>query len=89
MNYKNGKEVLPSELLVQIQKYVQGEMLYIPKEDEKRVAWGENSGAKKALALRNREIVTKYRNGQQIEKLTKTYNLSKSSVKKIVYTYSY
>lgn len=30
LGYKNGKEILPEELTQQIQKYVDGENIYIP-----------------------------------------------------------
>lgn len=86
MNYKNGKDVLPTELLNEVQKYIQGDILYIPKSDEKRTPWGEKSGARKAIRKRNKEIIRLYKNGQEINQLTKIYNLSESSVKKIVYT---
>ena len=39
MGYKNGKDVLPCELLQELQKYVQGELIYIPKEDNVRAGW--------------------------------------------------
>lgn len=33
MKYKNAGAILPSKLIEEIQKYVQGEFLYIPKKD--------------------------------------------------------
>ena len=33
MKYKNAGAILPSRLIEEIQKYVQGEILYIPKKD--------------------------------------------------------
>ena len=32
LSYINGKNVLPKELLEEIQKYVEGEIIYIPKK---------------------------------------------------------
>ena len=34
MKYKNAAAVLPTELIEEIQKYIQGEFLYIPKKDK-------------------------------------------------------
>lgn len=34
MKYKNAGEILPPELVEEIQKYVQGAFLYIPKKDK-------------------------------------------------------
>ena len=36
MKYKNASHVLPDELLKEIQKYVEGEAIYIPKQEEKK-----------------------------------------------------
>ena len=34
MNYKNATQILPQELLTQIQKYIDGEFIYIPRLSE-------------------------------------------------------
>jgi len=54
MNYKNSAGVLPPELLREIQKYIQGETLYIPKTTRK--AWGEGTGAKSFYTQRDAGI---------------------------------
>lgn len=40
MKYKNARDIFPENLLNQIQKYVSGELIYIPAGKEKK-AWGE------------------------------------------------
>ncbi|MGH4125025.1 MAG: CD3324 family protein [Clostridium sp.] len=85
MCYKNGKDVLPSALLKELQKYIQGEIIYIPKEDNVRKAWGENNGTRKILRQRNVEIYEFYKNGTTITKLTESYNLSEDSIRKIIF----
>ncbi|GIN72679.1 hypothetical protein J14TS2_31540 [Bacillus sp. J14TS2] len=85
MSYKNGKEVLPPHLLKELQKYIQGELIYIPKQTNQRVGWGEANGSRLALAKRNEEIYRLYREGQSFEELEQTYNLSMDSIRKIVY----
>jgi Mor family transcriptional regulator len=83
--YKNGKDVLPSALLKELQKYIQGEIIYIPKEDNVRSAWGENNGTRKILRKRNLEIYKFYKSGTTITALTSSYNLSEDSIRKIIF----
>lgn len=84
MNYKNGKEVFPPELLVKLQEYVQGELVYIPKKPEKRVGWGENNGTRLIIEWRNREIYRMYSEGLTVDELTRKYHLSEDSIRKII-----
>jgi Mor family transcriptional regulator len=83
--YKNGKDVLPAGLLKELQKYIQGEIIYIPKEDNVRKAWGENNGTRKLIRERNMEIYRFYKNGSTIILLSESYNLSEDSIRKIVF----
>ncbi len=85
MKYINAGEVLPSELLREVQKYASGALLYIPK-DEEEAAWGEVSGYKKYLLKRNRMIQNHFRYGMHMEEISKMYCLSEETVKKIVYS---
>ena len=86
MGYKNGKVILPSELLEQLQKYVQGNLIYIPKKEENRIGWGENSGAKTVIANRNYEICEAHKNGIKTSELASTFCLSEDSIRKILRT---
>ena len=54
--YVKAEEVLPADLLAEIQEYVQGVELYIPKRPEARLGWGERNGARQQIRSRNREI---------------------------------
>ena len=85
MCYKNGKDVLPARLLKELQKYIQGEIIYIPKEDNVRKAWGERNGTRKLLRQRNMEIYKNYKAGTTITTLTGAYNLSEDSIRKIIF----
>ena len=85
MAYKNGKDVLPPDVLNMIQNYVSGEMLYIPQNDENRLAWGELSGSKDAVSSRNKNITILYKNGTSIDELTEEFCLSESSIRKIIH----
>ena len=85
MKYISAENILPKELIDEIQKYCQGQYVYIPKEQGIRSKWGTKSGVKKELAIRNNEIKTKFHNGESKEALAEDYCLSISSIKKIVY----
>ncbi|HYE10425.1 MAG TPA: CD3324 family protein [Patescibacteria group bacterium] len=84
MSYKNGKEILPRKLLLELQKYVQGELVYVPKPGECRAGWGENNGTRIQLMSRNIEIYNLYRSGISVKELIETYHLSEDSIRKII-----
>lgn len=84
MSYVNGKDVLPPGLLEELQGYIQGELLYIPKKSEQRVKWGENSGSRQEIASRNAEIFGCHRSGSSVAELQGKYHLSEESIRKII-----
>lgn len=84
MKYKNASHVLPDELLKEIQKYVTGEVIYIPNPDGKK-KWGEGSGARQFYEERNRKIQADFQMGMAPEELMEKYGLSMDSIKRIVY----
>lgn len=84
MRYKNASDVLPEELLREVQKYAAGETLYFPK-DKERKKWGEDSGARTFFQQRNEEIRQKYLQKVSIERLAEEYCLSEETVRKIVF----
>ena len=86
MNYVKATAVLPQELIKEIQKYIQGETIYIPKPKGSHQKWGTRSGARKSIAERNERIKQDFRNGISIAELAEEYFLSTESIKKIVYT---
>lgn len=84
MSYKNGRDVLPPSLLKQLQDYIQGEIIYIPKREQKRAGWGENNGTRMIIEKRNQEIYGLYKNGYSIMELIQMYHLSEDSIRKII-----
>lgn len=88
MIYKNGRDVLPPELLAEVQKYLDGELIYIPKNENSKASWGSLSGSKENVIKRNRNITEKYVNGTTIAELQEEYCLSESSIRKIIYNYT-
>jgi Mor family transcriptional regulator len=85
VRYKNGKDVLPPDLLCEIQKYTCGELLYIPKREEIRASWGQLSGSKEQVNRRNVRIAQSYREGKSVSDLIDEYCLSEASIRKIIY----
>ena len=85
MKYVKAEMILPDELLKEIQKYIQGEYLYIPSELEKRKKWGEKSGSRMYIEKRNEDICSKYESGHKIKNLAEEFFLSIDSIKKIIY----
>ncbi|TXK85513.1 CD3324 family protein [Paenibacillus sp. N3.4] len=84
MSYKNGKDVLPPNLLKQLQEYIQGEIVYIPKKEQKRAGWGENNGTRIIIERRNQEIFRLYQTGSTVLELIKVFHLSEDSIRKII-----
>lgn len=82
MKYTNAGRLLPKELIEQIQEYVQGEYLYIPIKDRK--IKNSSTDYKTELEKRDAHIYTKYLEGVSNRCLSKSYNLSESSIRRIV-----
>jgi Mor family transcriptional regulator len=86
MKYVNADMIFPEELLKEVQKYVQGGMVYIPTPEGSRKKWGENSGGRRYLYQRNEEIRKNFAAGATIGQLSDHFCLSCDSIKKIVYS---
>lgn len=84
MSYINVEQALPRELVEQIQKYVDGAYIYIPKLETNRKAWGETTSTRKEMAIRNRSIYEKYMNGYRVKTLADEFYLSEKSIQRIV-----
>lgn len=87
MKYTNANKVLPEKLIKEIQKYVQGETIYIPKQETKYKKWGTLSGGRGRLNDRNAAIRHAFMNGSSIHQLAEEYYLSTDTIKKIVYSH--
>ncbi|MDE6213448.1 MAG: hypothetical protein K2M70_08270 [Lachnospiraceae bacterium] len=84
MKYTNAAEILPEQLLKELQTYVDGRVLYIPKASVKK-EWGVTSGARTFYQERNKEIKKLFQEGYSIDALSERYGLAYSTIKKIVY----
>lgn len=86
MTYIKAEAVLPKKLIEEIQKYVQGEMIYIPKPKEAYEKWGVCSGSRQYLDERNGLIKQAFKSGSPISQLAEEHHLSVETIKKIVYS---
>ncbi|NNU78256.1 CD3324 family protein [Clostridium estertheticum] len=84
MSYVKATDVLPEEVLDLIQKYVEGEYIYIPKKECNRKLWGETTKSKKETSARNADIYKMYEEGVSVKIFSEMYYLSSKSIQKIV-----
>ncbi len=84
MSYKRAEELLPKEVIELIQKYVDGENIYIPRKENTRLAWGEQTSTRQELLERNRNIYLDYQNCSQMKALAEKYFLSIKSIQRII-----
>ena len=87
MSYMNADDVLPDIFVKEIQKYVDGQLIYIPRKNENSLSWGEKSGTRDKLAERNRTIVKRYYSGETVSKLSEVYYLSEKRIQGIIHEY--
>lgn len=87
MSYVNAENVLPKSLVDEIQKYVDGKLIYIPRKNENSLSWGEKSGTREKMAERNRTIVNRYYSGETIAELSEVYYLSAKRIQGIIHEY--
>lgn len=84
MGYKKADKILPQEIIAQIQDYVDGEYLYIPRKEENRKSWGEGTDTRQKLKERDREILQEYAAGASKRELAEQFFLSEKSIERII-----
>ncbi len=85
MSYVKGEDTLPPELLAEIQKYVQGALVYIPRPACERMPWGHKNGTRMQLDQRDEAIREAKASGKTINDLADEYALSADAIRKILY----
>lgn len=85
MSYVKATDVLPEEVLDLIQKYIEGEYIYIPKKECNRKLWGEGTNSKEEISKRNEEIYKIYKEGTSVKILSEMYYLSPKSIQRIIF----
>lgn len=86
MRYLKAEGVLPPELIEQIQEYVDGVTIYIPRKAENRRAWGYSTSYKAELRQRNHRIRKEHEMGATVKDLALGYHLSEKSIRRILLT---
>jgi Mor family transcriptional regulator len=84
MSYKRAIHILPNDLLEQVQKYVDGEFIYIPRKSGNKKEWGSKTATRKELQQRNMRIYEGYLAGNSLQKLSEQYFLSIKSMQRII-----
>lgn len=85
MGYIKAEEILPIEVIELIQKYVDGQNIYIPRKAEHRAAWGDGTTTRSELIMRNQQIYSEFTSGKSIAELADCYYLSEKSIQRIIY----
>ena len=82
---KKAAQVLPEELLAQIQEYIDDAALdCIPRAAENKKCWGASTATRRELRERNQRIYAEYLAGVRIDSLADAYFLSPKSIQRII-----
>jgi DNA-binding NarL/FixJ family response regulator len=84
MGYKNAVSVFPTMLLVEIQGYIDGEYVNIPRKAENKKEWGEVKNSRKYIQERNKMIFSQYQNGISVEDIASCNYLSPKTIYSIL-----
>ncbi|KNY28727.1 CD3324 family protein [Pseudobacteroides cellulosolvens] len=84
MSYKKAIYILPNDLLELVQKYVDGEFIYIPRKLGNKKEWGSNTSTRKELNQRNIQVYEDYLAGNSLKELSEKYFLSLKSIQRII-----
>ena len=85
MSYIKAEEILPEELIRQIQEYIDGAYIYIPRKPGTRHAWGQETDYRTELNARNNCIRRDFASGESIPALSRKYHLSEKSIRRILH----
>ncbi|MCC5438041.1 CD3324 family protein [Clostridium botulinum] len=84
MKYEKAQNILPDGIIEMIQNYIDGRYIYIPKKNENKKSWGENTETKRYLKVRDKEIFNKYSSGASVKILAEEYFLTEGSIRRII-----
>ncbi len=84
MGYIRAEDILPEEVLVLVQQYVDGQMIYIPRKSDCHKSWGAGTQTKKDLMVRNQRMYEEYLSGTSVSELSGRYFLTEKSVQRII-----
>ena len=84
MSYIKAEDILPEDLIRQIQEYADGVTVYIPRKPGTRHKWGQKTDYKAELKIRNERIRRDYAAGEGVAALSREYHLSEKSIRRIL-----
>jgi len=84
MGYIKAEEILPKELIEEIQNHIEGKSIYIPKKEGTRQEWGTGTPTRQELEERNNAIFRDYCSGSRVCDLADKYCLSEKSIQRIL-----
>ena len=84
VRYQKAEDILPAELLAEIQKYVDGVYLYIPRRADRRQSWGNSTRYREELRQRDESIRYLHREGLSVTELAERFHLSEKSIWRIL-----
>lgn len=84
MKYEKAQNILPQQIIEIIQNYTDGGYIYIPRKDDNKKSWGENTETKNYLKRRDNEIFNKYSSGLSVKILSQQYFLTEHSIRRII-----
>ena len=84
MRYLKAEDVLPAQLLAQVQEYADGVYLYIPRRADHRQRWGNSTRYREELEKRNESIRHLHREGLDPQALAERFHLSVKSIQRIL-----
>ena len=84
MRYQKAEDVLPGQLLAEVQKYADGVYLYIPRRADHRKSWGNSTRYREELEKRNESIRHLRREGLNAEELAERFHLSVKTIQRIL-----
>lgn len=84
MRYQKAEDVLPGQLLAEVQKYADGVYLYIPRRADHRKSWGNSTRYREELCQRNESIRRMHREGLNPRELAERFYLSVKTIQRIL-----
>ena len=84
MRYQKAEDILPAQLLEEIQKYADGVYLYIPRRADRRRSWGYGTRYREELRQRDESIRYLHREGLGVNELAEQFHLSEKSIWRIL-----
>ena len=84
VRYQKAEDVLPGQLLAEVQKYADGVYLYIPRRADHRKSWGNSTRYREELCHRNETIRRMHREGLSPRELAERFYLSVKTIQRIL-----